>query len=397
MPLHPPPPQQQTSWLPILLSIVVSYASLLRYLRWRHGRHLDDQPPLEHPAKHDDDHDDTVRRAHAIHVDTIHRDQPYLSRKGVELGLLKTFAVPSISRLLAATGQFRRHTERRSEDVDLLVSEFLEHCPLDSARARLAVRRMNAIHARYKGKISNEDYVYVLCVFACQAIMWIDRYGWRRVHPIERTAVSPSRADAFRVGFIFVADIYMHMHIPLINMDSLHPTQFQSYVYWRYIGELMGIQNIPTSYDRMEEYLHSFENGKMVYAKCNVEVFQPTIAFNLSRCPRLLRPLFRMLLAAICHEKMREALDLAAPPRYAIVLLHAILFARGFVDEYVLPPRRRRLQRTPVDGNRSDARRVRPSYHPATACPYRSSGYRIGMLGPPGLLKDDDFGKYLPT
>lgn len=175
----------QTNWRPILSSIFLLYLSFLRYLRWRHLRHLDEQPPLS-PA----DDDDIIRRAHAIHVDTIHRDQYFLSRKGVELGLIKTFAIPSISKLLAGTGEFRRNTERRSEDVDLLVMEFLEHNPLDSNRARLALGRMNVIHAKYKNKISNEDYVYVLCVFACQAIIWINKYGWRRVHPIERTAVS---------------------------------------------------------------------------------------------------------------------------------------------------------------------------------------------------------------
>ena len=165
------------------------YLSFLRYLRWRHLRHHDEQPSLSPP-----DDDDIIRRAHSIHVDTIHRDQYFLSRKGVELGLIKTFAIPSISKLLAGTGEFRRNTERRSEDADLLVMEFLEHPP-KSNRERLAIRRTNAIHAKYKGKISNEDYVYVLCVFACQAIMWIDRYSWRKVHPLERQAVSMMADD----------------------------------------------------------------------------------------------------------------------------------------------------------------------------------------------------------
>lgn len=177
--------QFEAAWQPLVGSIVVLYLSILRYLRWRHRRSLDDLPPLTPP-----DDQDTIRRSHALHVDTIHRDQYFLSRKGVELGLIKTFAIPSISKLLAATGEFRTNTERRSEDVDLLVSEFLESCPLDSSRARLAIRRMNAIHSKYKIRISNEDYVYVLCVFACQAIMWIDMWGWRAVHPNEKVAVS---------------------------------------------------------------------------------------------------------------------------------------------------------------------------------------------------------------
>lgn len=167
-------------WRTIAASLLIVYLTILRLARWKHQRHLDAQIPSDIIAN--------LRTAHAIHVDTIHRDQYYFSRKAVELGMLKTFAIPSISKLLAATGEFRDRTETRSEDVDLLVSEFLEHCPLDSSRARLAIGRMNAIHSKYK--IANEDYVYVLCVFACQAIMWIDENAWRNVHPNEKIAVS---------------------------------------------------------------------------------------------------------------------------------------------------------------------------------------------------------------
>ena len=174
-------------------AVLSVYVTILRYMRWRHTRNLDAQTL--------DTND--LCKAHAIHVNTIHRDQCFLSRRGIEHGLIKTFAIPSISKLLAATCEFRRNTERRSEDVDLLVSEFLENCPVDSTRARLAIRRMNAIHSKYK--IANEDYVYVLCVFACQAILFVETYGWRRVHRNEKIAVSC--VDLKRLK------IYMHIKL----------------------------------------------------------------------------------------------------------------------------------------------------------------------------------------
>ena len=159
----------------------------------------------------------------------------------------------------------------------------------------------------------------------------------------------------------------------------------------------MGIDNIPSSYEAMEAYLHQFEHKRMIYAKSNVEVLRPTIDFNLSTCPKILRPLFRQLLAAMCHATMRKALDMPPPSRFAIGLLHIILYTRGFIEEYLLPPRRKRLHRTPLDGNAADSQRVRPAFRPATACPYRTVGYRIGELGPPGLLKDAEFGRALAT
>jgi len=171
-------PDRRSSFKAFAVTLLIMYLAILRYMRWRYLRNLDAQTP----------HISDLRTAHAIHVDTIHRDQYFLARQGIEHGLVKTFAIPSISKLLSATGEFRRHTERRSEDVDLLVSEFLEHCPIDSSRARLAIRRMNAMHAKYK--IANGDYVYVLCIFACQALMFIDKHGWRRIHKNEKIAVS---------------------------------------------------------------------------------------------------------------------------------------------------------------------------------------------------------------
>ena len=172
------PDCRHSSFKALAVALLTIYLAILRCMRWRYLRNLDAQTPRI----------SDLRTAHAIHVDTIHRDQYFLARQGVEHGLVKTFAIPSISKLLSATGEFERNTERRSEDVDLLVSEFLEHCPVDSSRARLAIRRMNAMHAKYK--IANRDYVYVLCIFACQAILFIEKHGWRRIHKNEKIAVS---------------------------------------------------------------------------------------------------------------------------------------------------------------------------------------------------------------
>ena len=154
----------------------------------------------------------------------------------------------------------------------------------------------------------------------------------------------------------------------------------------------MNIKEIPTSYEAMEAYLHEYEKENMKYAKSNTAVLRPVLDFNLGSCPACLRPLFHSFLSALCHDQMRKALNLAKPSFFSVVLLHVVLWTRGFVEEYALPPRQRRLRRTPLDGNKSDLERVRPAFHPAAACPYKSSGYRIGELGPPGLLENDYFG-----
>lgn len=40
-------------------------------------------------------------------------ERPWLVRKSLEFALFRTYAVPSISRLLEATGQFQQHGQKR--------------------------------------------------------------------------------------------------------------------------------------------------------------------------------------------------------------------------------------------------------------------------------------------
>src|SRR4051812_22037058 len=85
-------------------------------------------------------------------------DFPFDTVHSLELALFRTFAVPSVSSILASTGEFLERAQKRYDDTDLLLSEMLEH-GYEGARGREALRRMNAIHARYP--ISNDDYLYV--------------------------------------------------------------------------------------------------------------------------------------------------------------------------------------------------------------------------------------------
>lgn len=45
-------------------------------------------------------------------------------------------------------------------------------------RAANAIRRMNALHGRYKS-ISNADFLYVLAIFICEPMCLAEKYGYR--------------------------------------------------------------------------------------------------------------------------------------------------------------------------------------------------------------------------
>lgn len=62
------------------------------------------------------------------------------------------------------------------------------HWGTESERGRESLAQLNAIHGRYR--ISNEDYLYTLSTFVVTPVRWIERFGWRRLHPHEVKALT---------------------------------------------------------------------------------------------------------------------------------------------------------------------------------------------------------------
>ncbi|WP_240544744.1 hypothetical protein [Paracoccus sp. AK26] len=87
--------------------------------------------------------------------------------RALEFALFRTYAVPSISGLLARTGEFECRPRKRYDDTELILSEMIEN-GFDSAPARCALARMNDMHSRYR--IANEDMLYVLSTFVIEPI-----------------------------------------------------------------------------------------------------------------------------------------------------------------------------------------------------------------------------------
>lgn len=85
--------------------------------------------------------------------------------KALEFALFRTYGVPSISGLLSKTGAFRKDTQKRYDDTELLLAEIAESGQ-DSVRGQVAMTRINDMHARYR--ISNDDMLYVLSTFVTE-------------------------------------------------------------------------------------------------------------------------------------------------------------------------------------------------------------------------------------
>ena len=130
---------------------------------------------------------DPVRDSHEISLHVSAYDFPWDNLQALSFALFRTYAVPTIGRLLDETQEFTGRVQKRYDDTGLLLEEVQRH-GLGSTRGRSAVRRINQMHAMYD--ISNDDFRYVLATFVVVPKRWIDDFGFRRLSPNELEAIT---------------------------------------------------------------------------------------------------------------------------------------------------------------------------------------------------------------
>ena len=254
---------------------------------------------------------------------------PWDITRSLELALLKTFCLPSISGLLSRTGEFGQRPRKRYDDTGLMVAELLRHGP-DSPAGAAVISRMNRIHGAYA--IANDDFLYVLSTFVAEPIRWLERYGWRPLQPHEQQAL-------FR--------------------------------FWRHVGGRMGITAIPTTLQALLALNGRVERELFRPAASNRRVADATLAMLLSDWPEPLRPAVRGLLEAVVEPELAQPLGWPVPPAALRHLVRSGLRLRSR-----LLNRWQRLR--PPQGSRFYSERPTPSY---------GSSFRLEQLGPPAMLE----------
>lgn len=179
--------------------------------------------------------------------------------RALEFALFRTYAVPSISGLLAKTGEFETRPRKRYDDTELILAETIEH-GLDSPEGQGSIARMNAMHGRFR--INNFDMLYVLSTFVCEPIRWLDRFGRRPMTQAEQRAW---------------------------------------FLYYQGLGARMGIQNIHAQLEDMMAWNDEYEAANFRFSETNQRISEATIKLLLGfYLPRWLywagRPAIRALL-----------------------------------------------------------------------------------------------------
>jgi hypothetical protein len=257
-----------------------------------------------------------------VHLDICY-EFPFDTTRSLELALFRTFAVPSIARLLDETKEFELRPQRRYDDTDLILSTIAE-AGHSSERGRAAIRRMNQIHGRFE--ISQHDFLYVLSSFVFDPIRWNARFGWR----------------------------------PLVEHERLGAFHF-----WREVGRLMGIRDIPDEYEEFERFNLEYERANFRRTDASERVGRATRDMFAAWFPGVPRALVEQAIAALMDEPLREAFGFRRPSTLVRRAVLDGLRARARVVR-ILPPRRRPKLRT----------QLRHRSYPR--------GFELEELGPPG-------------
>lgn len=255
-------------------------------------------------------------------------ESPWIAKRSLEFALFRTYAVPSISRLLDETKQFERWGQRRYDDTALIVAEITEN-GYDSERGRAAIRRMNRLHGRFE--IANEDYLYVLSTFIYEPLRWNDRFGWRRMIDAEKQA---------------------------------------AYYFWREVGVRMNIRDIPPTYEAFERYNIEYERDNFRYSDSNYRVGEATVQIFLNWYPKPLHPMIRETMVALMDEPLREAFGFPRATTSLTTLAEGGLKLRALLIRHFFPPRKHPYHFT------EDRSRSYPH------------GYEIERLGPVDFPRD---------
>ncbi|KAF9467635.1 hypothetical protein BDZ94DRAFT_1318601 [Collybia nuda] len=305
---------------PIVIDIacaaVVLYLCVVRSLRWRRYNAIHAEYRTRFESKNL-----TPEEAQKILHLSAYYDMPLLLGTSLSFALFKTYAVPSISKILAATRELKSkdRISRRYADTEILIctpAATWVACPISGyldlpdkrspdaqpdPRAMIALARVNWLHSKYP--ISNDDFVYTLCLFALEPPTWAARYGWRSLSNIECYAY---------------------------------------FVFWFEIGQRMGIRDIPDSVENMRAWSLKYEKECMVPAQTNKDVAGYTTDELLHVIPETfgLKNFFRNISICLLEEPVRIAMLQPMQSWYMHAITRGTFHTISFVQRSLCLPRR---------------------------------------------------------
>jgi hypothetical protein len=250
---------------------------------------------------------------------------------GLQFALVRTYAIPSISKLLRQTDQLhnkeRNEVGKRYADTAVILYEIYHTLP-GSARSSTAFGRLNYLHGHYikQGKISNDDMLYVLALFMNSPPEWIARHDWRPLYELELAAYGLFHrfmGEAQSIDFSAL-DAYPPAPLPGHAPD---PTRT-----WRTDGLAF--------YTSLDAWCKAYEEATMVPHPDNHAVSLKTLDLLASIYPTALRPILHNAFISLMDDRMRLACQFPAPPPIYAQTFSNILAIKAFATKHLSLPAR---------------------------------------------------------
>lgn len=179
--------------------------------------------------------------------------------------------IPAVTRTLASTGEFAHHSMKRYDDTMPFPFDAHRH-GLETGRGGDTIRKLNRIHGHYD--ISNTDYLHILAGHLVSAIDWINAYGWRHLTEGEQRAL-----------------VLTH----------------------RRLGTLMGIKDIPESYEQFKSWLDDDTKQRGTWHYANGAMVGYVLGIIADLCPRGTKTIAKRAIVSLLDEPIRTMLDQPKP------------------------------------------------------------------------------------
>ncbi|RAQ44109.1 hypothetical protein AFGD_011356 [Aspergillus flavus] len=238
---------------------------------------------------------------------------PAMFQIGLEYALFRTYAIPTISRVLLRKSDFaspKTWYKRYSDTVALMVEALAN--PPASRRGHEAIARVKYLHHAYResGSIMEDDMLYTLGLLTIEPAKWIDRYEWDQTSQMEKCAMGTywkSFGDAMEVSY-----------------DSLPSGK-------------KGFKDGLQFFEEIEKWCRDYEIQAMPHHPPGISDLQDQLIRNvaLNGVPKILHNLARSMILVLMDDQLR----LSQPAPWVYALTHTVLVVRKYILRYLVLPR----------------------------------------------------------
>ncbi|TFK63951.1 hypothetical protein BDN72DRAFT_826158 [Pluteus cervinus] len=295
----------------VLVGAVPLYVGIVRALRWRRYNAIH----KKYQAKFERNELTPEEAQEIMHVADFY-DMPMMMNYSLAFALFKTYAIPTISKILCATKEMTSEEliSKRYADTELMIATVVV-CPIsgfwgrkdppaDGAeadpRSMIALARLNWLHSLYN--IKNDDFLYTLSLFVLEPIKWAEKNGWRPMSPLEQ-----------------------HAH----------------FIFWVEIGKRMKIEGIQDTLEEMIAWSEAYAEKAMIPAETNKFVEGFTTDELLFSYPEIfgIKKFGRRLTTCLLEERVRISMMRDPEPWYMHAIVRSGVWTLNFVQRWLCLPR----------------------------------------------------------